>query len=70
VPLNLGSVASVVTTGDVLRPDGPRGPLEQLNFGDWSPKTFEGVPFNLIDPQGDTVPNAIMLYSKQGTTPR
>ena len=25
---------------------------ERLIFPDWSPKTFEGVPFQLVDPQG------------------
>ena len=28
---------------------------ERLIFADWSPKTFEGVPFLLVDPQGDTI---------------
>jgi hypothetical protein len=28
---------------------------ERLAFTDWSPKTFEGVPFQLVDPQGDKV---------------
>ena len=27
---------------------------ERLIFPDWKPKTFEGVPFRLVDPQGDT----------------
>ena len=26
---------------------------ERLVFADWTPKTFEGVPFVLVDPQGD-----------------
>ena len=30
---------------------------ERLVFADWKPKTFEGVPFVLVDPQGDKVPN-------------
>ena len=38
-------------------------------FADWKPKTFAGVPFYLVDPQGDRVPNVIMLYSPQGRQP-
>src|SRR5205085_8686787 len=30
---------------------------------------FQGVPFLLIDPQGERVPNAIMLYSVNGKLP-
>ena len=40
--------------------------FERMVFPDWSPKTFEGVPFHLVDPQGNTVPNAIMLNSPNG----
>ena len=44
-------------------------PAERLVFSDWSPKTFEGVPFVLVDPQGDRVPNAILLHGPKGTIP-
>jgi uncharacterized protein len=40
--------------------------VERLIFSDWSPKTFAGVPFNLVDPMGDKVPNVIMLYGNNG----
>jgi putative membrane-bound dehydrogenase-like protein len=43
--------------------------VERLVFPDWSPKTFEGVPFALVDPQGGKVPNVIMLNSPNGTIP-
>jgi hypothetical protein len=43
--------------------------IERLVFDDWSTKTVEGVPFQLVDPQGDRVPNAILLYGPQGRTP-
>ena len=70
LPMDLSSAASVVTTrGMFYDPNGPRGEIERLVFSDWSPKTFEGIPFQLIDPVMDTVPNAIMLHSKLGTTP-
>ena len=35
--------------------------VERLVFPDWTPKTFDGVPFQLVDPQGDRVPNVILL---------
>jgi hypothetical protein len=40
--------------------------IERLVFPDWSPKVFKEVPFLLIDPQGDSQPNAIMLNGPQG----
>ncbi|MBM4077129.1 MAG: hypothetical protein FJ267_15975, partial [Planctomycetes bacterium] len=42
---------------------------QKLIFPDWSPKIFEGVPFVLIDPQGDRTPNAIMLHGTNGDKP-
>src|SRR5207302_2044762 len=42
---------------------------ERLIFPDWSPKTFEGIPFRLVDPQGDRVPNVILLYGPAGKFP-
>jgi hypothetical protein len=44
-------------------------PAERLIFKDWGTKTFEGVPFQLVDPQGDRVPNAILFYGPQGKLP-
>jgi putative heme-binding domain-containing protein len=64
VPLDLRKAATVVSTrGMFFREESP---IERLVFPDWSPKTFEGVPFQLVDPQGDRVPNVIMLYSPNG----
>ncbi len=42
---------------------------ERLIFRDWSPKTFDGVPFRLVDPRGERVPNVIMLFGPTGTFP-
>jgi len=39
---------------------------ERLIFKDWSPKTFKGVPFHLIDPQNGKTKNIILLYSGNG----
>jgi hypothetical protein len=43
--------------------------VERLIFPDWSPKTFAGVPFQLVDPDGTRTPNAVMLYGPQGAFP-
>ena len=43
---------------------------ERLVFADWAPKTFEGVPFQLVDPQGDTAcRTSILLHGPQGKFP-
>ncbi|MDB5351799.1 MAG: putative rane-bound dehydrogenase [Planctomycetota bacterium] len=67
LPLDLRKAATVVTTkGMFFEPDGD---LERMIFSDWSPKTFEGVPFALVDPQGDRVPNAVLLNGPNGKIP-
>ena len=66
-PVDLKPAATVVTTrGMFFSPDSP---IERMVFRDWSPKTFENVPFAFVDPQGDKVANAIMLYGPAGETP-
>ena len=64
VPVALDKAATVVTTkGMFFRPEGE---VERLVFPDWKPKMVGSVPFVLIDPQGDTIPNAVMLHGPQG----
>jgi uncharacterized protein len=67
LPLPLDKVATIVSTKGMFNGEEPRG--ERLVFSDWKPKTFAGVPFHLVDPQGDRAPNVIMLYSPQGRQP-
>jgi putative membrane-bound dehydrogenase-like protein len=67
LPLPLDKVATIVSTKGMFNGEESRG--ERLVFSDWKPKTFEGVPFYLVDPQGDRIPNVIMLYSPQGKQP-
>lgn len=67
VPLPLDKVATVVSTKDMFFDAG--GTNERLVFPDWKPKTFDGVPFVLVDPQGDTVKNAVLLYGPNGVLP-
>jgi putative membrane-bound dehydrogenase-like protein len=66
-PLDLARAATIVSTQGMFY--SKEATAERLIFPDWSPKTFEGVPFQLIDPQGDRVPNAVMLYGPTGTFP-
>ena len=44
-------------------------PEERLVFDDWLPKSFKGIPFHLVDPQGDRSPNVLLLYSPEGKLP-
>jgi len=64
VPLTLEKVATAVSTkGMFISPDNA---VERLVFPDWKPKTFQRVPFTLIDPQGQSVPNVVMLHGPEG----
>ena len=64
MPLDLSKAATTVSTAGMFvnRADDS----ERLIFPDWTPKTFDGVPFTLVDPKGDKVPNAIMLNGSEG----
>lgn len=65
IPLPLDKVATVSTAKGMFFAD--EGTVERLIFPDWKPKTFQGIPFLLIDPQGGKMNNAVMLYGPQGT---
>jgi putative membrane-bound dehydrogenase-like protein len=64
VPLPLDQVATVTTAKGMFF--GEEGTSERLIFPDWKPKTFNSVPFLLMDPQGGKVKNAVMLNGPQG----
>jgi uncharacterized protein len=67
MPLDLRKAATVVTTQGMFYAS--ESPVERLIFPDWSAKTFEGVPYQLVDPRGDKTPNAVMLFSPLGAIP-
>src|SRR5690606_7885725 len=46
------------------------GQAERLIFRDWGVKTFEDVPFHVIDPNDGRIPNVILLHSENGIIPR
>lgn len=64
VPLAIDTVATSITTKGMFFDD--EGRSERLVFRDWSEKKFKDIPFTLVDPQGGTKPNAIMLYGPYG----
>jgi hypothetical protein len=66
-PLDLAKVATVVSTKGMFYSE--EAPAERLVFPDWKPKTVDGVPFYLVDPEGDRRPNAVLLHSANGTIP-
>jgi putative membrane-bound dehydrogenase-like protein len=65
LPLPLDKVASAVSTRGMFFD--PSGTAERLVFPDWKPKTFDGVPFYLVDPDGGKKPNVVLLYGPEGT---
>jgi len=67
VPIPLDKVASVVSTKDMFF--GGEGTQERLIFRDWTPKTFKGVPFHLVDPQGEKIKNVVLFNGPSGTIP-
>ncbi len=67
IPLDLRKAATVVSTRGMFYDEASA--IERLVFPDWTPKTVAGVPFTLVDPQGDTVPNAVLLYGPEGKLP-
>lgn len=64
LPLPLDKVATAVSTRGLFQ--NPDAEVERLVFNDWRPKTFAGVPFQLVDPQGDRVANSVLLFGPQG----
>jgi hypothetical protein len=67
VPLALEKVATAVSTKGMFYDPDNAG--ERLVFSDWGPKQFQGVPFSLVDPQGESVPNVVMLNGPAGYLP-
>ena len=67
LPLPLDKVATAVSTRGMF--NSPTAAAERMAFADWSPKTVDGVPFVLTDPQGTKVPNVVLLYGPSGSLP-
>jgi putative heme-binding domain-containing protein len=67
LPLPLDKVATAVSTKGMFYSE--EAAAERLVFPDWKPKTVDGVPFVLTDPQGDRVNNVVLLHSPEGYLP-
>ena len=67
LPLPLAKACTIVSTEGMFF--SKESQAERLIFADWSPKTFAGVPFHLVDPQAGRVPNVILLYGPNGQFP-
>jgi uncharacterized protein len=67
LPLPLEKAATVVSTRGMFYGEDVLG--ERMICDDWSTKTVEGVPFNLVDPREDRTLNVILLYGPQGKIP-
>jgi putative membrane-bound dehydrogenase-like protein len=66
-PIGLEKYATIVSTKGMFNSEAAE--VERMIFADWSPKTFQGVPFQLVDPQGTRVPNVILLKGNAGALP-
>ncbi|MFO1062576.1 MAG: PVC-type heme-binding CxxCH protein [Pirellulales bacterium] len=67
VPLPLAAAATAVSTKGLFH-NGDEGP-DRFVLDDWKPRTVQGVPFQLVDPQGKAKMNIVMLHGPQGTLP-
>jgi hypothetical protein len=67
LPLPLDKVATIASTRGMFYSEDARA--ERLVLDSWAPKTFAGVPFHLVDPQGGRVPNVVLLYGPSGKFP-
>ena len=67
VPVSLRKIATICSDTPMFIGNGD---AEKLIFENWDSKTFKGVPFQLINPQNGTVPNAIELFGPLGNISR
>jgi putative membrane-bound dehydrogenase-like protein len=67
VPMPLEKYATITSARGMFYDENAQ--QERLVFSDWSPKTFEGVPFTLVDPEDGKRANAILLFGPQGKLP-
>lgn len=68
VPVSIAQAATIVSTRGMFY--SKDADVERLIFAEWGRQTAFGVPFDLIDPQGDRVNNTILLYGPLGDITR
>jgi hypothetical protein len=67
LPMPLDRIANIVSTKGMFNAESSKA--ERMVLSDWKTRMVEGVPFQIIDPQGDKKPNMVLLYGPQGTKP-
>jgi putative membrane-bound dehydrogenase-like protein len=67
-PLPLGKAATITSVRGMFYDR--NSDVERLIFPTWGPQTAFGVPFQVIDPRGGSIPNVILLHGPQGTVSR
>ncbi len=63
LPLSIEKAATIVSTKPMF--NGPSQPGERMVFASWGLKTLKDIPFLLVDPKDDRIPNVILMYSPQ-----
>jgi putative heme-binding domain-containing protein len=66
-PLALDKVATAISTKGLFS-DGDNGP-DRMIFSDWRIKTFKGIPFQLVNPNGASKANIVLLHGPFGPLP-
>jgi putative heme-binding domain-containing protein len=64
LPLPLGKAATITSVRGMF--NSRDNTTERLVFRKWGPQKAFDVPFQVIDPRGGTIPNAILLYGPAG----
>ncbi len=67
-PLSLAKAATITSVRGMF--NSRDSDVERLVFPKWGPQTAFGVPFQVIDPRGGSIPNVVLLYSKSGPLAR
>jgi hypothetical protein len=62
--LPLGKAATITSIRGMF--NDRNNETERLVFPTWGPQTFDGIPFQVIDPRGGSIPNVILLQGPQG----
>ncbi|MEZ6136719.1 MAG: c-type cytochrome [Pirellulaceae bacterium] len=66
VPLPIAKVANAVSTKELFDNQGAPDTIELDN---WDQREVEGIPFQLVDPQGDQRANIVVLHGNLGVIP-
>lgn len=68
LPLSIGKAATAVSTRGMFYSQD--NTIERIALADWLPRSVDEVPFQLVDPRQDELPNVILLNSPNGEVTR